>query len=197
MAAMQLSKLCACLGLSAWAVATEVWSSVPCLTICTPSLGQTSSELHTRSWWWCSCSRELRALSNSDSRCWEACSLCDPNWSESSFGHFRSYALKIGVIRDFDDHWKTRVACTIWFSEALGSAEPVAFQKSRGFLRDKNPRRKKKNWNMGKRSAGCKKQSLERKTPAIFRGGGGIRFGPVWTLSGVDFPPLKVEIRAL
>ena len=27
---------------------------------------------------------------------------------------------------------------------------------------------------MGKRSAGCKKQSLERNTPAIFRGGGGV-----------------------
>ena len=48
---------------------------------------------------------------------------------ESVFSHFRSYALKIGIIRDFGHHWKMRVAGTFWFSEALGSAEPVAFQK--------------------------------------------------------------------
>ena len=47
--------------------------------------------------------------------------------SESVFGHFRSYALKIGIIRDFGHRWKTRVVGTFWFSEALGSAEPEAF----------------------------------------------------------------------
>ena len=53
------------------------------------------------------------------------------------------FFTKVGIIRDFDDHWKRRVACTIWFLEALGSAELVTFQTSRGFLRDKNPRKKK------------------------------------------------------
>ena len=98
---------------------------------------------------------------------------------ESIFGHFRSYALKIGIIRDFGHHWKTRVACPLLFSEAVGSAEPVAFQKSSDFFIKKS--HKKKAWNMGKRSAKCKKQSLERSTPAIFSGGGVgcIKFGPV------------------
>ena len=58
---------------------------------------------------------------------------------ESIFGHFRSYALKIGIIRDFGHHWKTRVACPLLFSEALGSAEPVAFQKNPYFFYKKRP----------------------------------------------------------
>ena len=87
---------------------------------------------------------------------------------ESVFGHFRSHALKIGIFRDFGHHWKTRVAGTFWFSEALGSAEPEAFLKRPYFFYEKKPE-KKKPWNMGKRSAKCKKPSLERNTPAIFR----------------------------
>ena len=88
---------------------------------------------------------------------------------ESVFGHFRSCALKIGIIRDFGHHWKTRVAGTFWFSEALGSAEPEAFWK-RPYFFYKKKTRKKKTLKYGKRSAKCKKPSLERNTPAIFRG---------------------------
>ena len=58
------------------------------------------------------------------------------------FFHFRSYALNIGIIRDFGHHWKTRVAGTLWFSEALGSAEPEAFLKNPYFF-IKNVRKKK------------------------------------------------------
>ena len=61
---------------------------------------------------------------------------------ESVFGHFRSYALKTGKIRDFGHRWKTRVAGTFWFSEALGSAEPEAFLKRPDFLSPKKSDKK-------------------------------------------------------
>ena len=61
------------------------------------------------------------------------------------------------------------IGCTLWFSKALGSAEPVAFQKKREFLRDKNPRKKRPEISENVVRDAKKKQPLERNTPAISR----------------------------
>ena len=69
---------------------------------------------------------------------------------------------------------------TFWFSEALGSAEPEAFLKRRGFLCHKKPHKKSQEiWENVVRNA---KNRPWNATRQLFSGEGGwacIKFGPV------------------
>ena len=73
------------------------------------------------------------------------------------------------------------MACTIWFSEALGSAEPAAFQKTREFFaRQKSAEKKRPEiWENVVRGA---KDSPWNATRQLFQGWGGACIKFIYSL---------------